>query len=208
MNWVDWHEEYDQPGSWLQRRLVAVQRRIRQAIDDAPPGPISVLSMCAGQGRDLLGVLADHPRRADVRGRLVELDPRNAATARKNAPPGIEVIEADAALTNGYEAVAPVDLALVCGVFGQISDSDIRRTIAELPRLCAANATVIWTRHRDPPDLTPTVRAWFAEHGFEELGFDTEDGHLFGVGTHRLTGPALPFRRDVHLFTFNRPQDR
>jgi hypothetical protein len=33
-----------------------------------------VISLCAGQGRDLLGVLADHPRREDVRARLVELD--------------------------------------------------------------------------------------------------------------------------------------
>ena len=52
------------------------------------------ISVCAGQGTDLLGVLADHPRAGDVRGRLVELDPRN--TAAIAAPPGIEVVTGDA----------------------------------------------------------------------------------------------------------------
>jgi hypothetical protein len=34
------------------------------------------------------------------------------------------------------------------------------------------------------------------------LAFDVEEGFLFGVGTHRLTGRALPYRRDVRLFEF------
>jgi hypothetical protein len=208
MTWVDWHDDYDKPGSLLQRRLITVQRRIRQALDTMPPGPIRVLSMCAGQGRDLLGVLADHPRSHDVHARLVELNPQNVARATENAPPGVEVVIADAALTNAYESVTPVDLALVCGVFGQINEPDIQRTIAELPHLCAANATVIWTRHIEPPDRTPAIRAWFTEHGFEELGFDTETGFSFSVGTHRLTGPTQPFRRDMHLFTFSRHPGR
>src|SRR5687768_9703373 len=129
MTWVDWHDDYDKPGSLLQRRLITVQRRIRQALDTMPPGPIRVLSMCAGQGRDLLGVLADHPRSHDVHARLVELNPQNVARATENAPPGVEVVIADAALTNAYESVTPVDLALVCGVFGQINEPDIQRTI-------------------------------------------------------------------------------
>ncbi|MEQ1787321.1 MAG: SAM-dependent methyltransferase, partial [Acidimicrobiales bacterium] len=66
-DWVAWHAPYDDPGSNLARRLRWVQRRIRLALDDALPGPIRVLSLCAGQGRDLLEVLPDHPRRGDVR---------------------------------------------------------------------------------------------------------------------------------------------
>ena len=62
MNWVEWHDEYDQPGTSLHRRLELVRHRIREALDAAPPGPIRALSMCAGQGLDLLGVLDDHPR--------------------------------------------------------------------------------------------------------------------------------------------------
>jgi hypothetical protein len=38
--------------------------------------------MVAGQERDLLPVLAEHPRPVDVTARLVELDPRNVRLAR------------------------------------------------------------------------------------------------------------------------------
>lgn len=82
MDWHRWHDEYDRPGSALTRRLRAVQLQIRAVLDGARPGPLRVISLCAGQGRDLLGVLADHPRRDDVRARLVELDPRIAEVAQ------------------------------------------------------------------------------------------------------------------------------
>jgi hypothetical protein len=61
---------------------------------------------------------------------------------------------------------------------------------------------VIWTRHREPPDATPMIREWFAEHDFDEIGFDTEDGYSYGVGAHRLAGPALAFQPDLRLFDF------
>lgn len=201
-DWVEWHERYDRPGSSLHRRLVLVQHRVREALDAQPPGPIRILSMCAGQGRDLLGVLADHPRRDDVRARLVELDPDNAALARAAAPPGVVVITGDASTTTAYEDIAPVRIAMVCGVFGNIGDDDIRHTVEQLPRLCLPGATVIWTRHREAPDVTPSIRRWFAENGFSEHAFDSADGYAFGVGTHRLTGEALPFERNVRLFRF------
>src|SRR5262245_2369443 len=205
-HWVDWHRRYDVVGSSLQRRLAIVQRRVRQALDAQPPGEIRVLSMCAGQGRDLLGVLADHARRDDVRAVLVELDPdlaRDAEGAARSAGlGGVRVVVGDAADTGRYEGVVPVGLALVCGVFGNLSDTDVRHTVEQLPRLCQPGATVIWTRHRRSPDLTTTLRSWFADAGFEELGFDGADGFLIGVGTHRLTGPALPYQPGIRLFDF------
>ena len=56
--WQDWHRAYDDPDSPLARRLAIVQQCIADALDAAPPGPVRVISMCAGEGRDLLGVLA------------------------------------------------------------------------------------------------------------------------------------------------------
>jgi predicted RNA methylase len=162
--------------------------------------------MCAGQGRDLLGVLADHPRRNDVRARLVELDPHNAAhaeeVARSAGLDGVQVVAGDAALSAAYDGLVPVHVALVCGVFGNITDEDIRYTVQQLPRLCQQESTVIWTRHRRAPDVTAPIRAWFTENGLAEVAFDVEEDFLFGVGTNRLTGPALPYRRDVRLFDF------
>ena len=116
-----------------------------------------------GEGRDLLGVLADHPRRADVIGRLVELDPELAATAAAHAPPGVDVVCGDASTTSAYAGAVPADIVLACGIFGNISVEDIHHTVETLPQLCAAGATVIWTRHRRPPDLTIDIRRWFAD---------------------------------------------
>jgi hypothetical protein len=95
-DWYDWHDRYDDPRTGLAGRLVLVQERIKAALDDAPPGPLRAISICSGQGTDLIGALADHPRRGDVTARLVELDPRNAETARRHAAeaglPGIAVV--------------------------------------------------------------------------------------------------------------------
>src|SRR2546427_6179470 len=107
MDWQAWHQRYDDPGSELSRRLEAVQTQVRAALDRAPAGPVPVVSLCSGQGRDILGVLEDHPRRADVRARLVELDPELAASARDRAPAQVEVITGDASLTDQYDGMVP-----------------------------------------------------------------------------------------------------
>jgi hypothetical protein len=205
-DWVAWHRPYDDPASPLSRRLVVVQAQVRACLDAAPSGVIRVVSMCAGQGRDVLGVLEDHPRRDDVTARLVERDLHNADEARlaveEASLTGVEVVTGDAAVTDAYVGAVPADLVMVCGVFGNIVDSDIERTIAHLPMLCAPAATVIWTRHRRPPDTTGAVRRWFAERGFEEVTFEAPAGYVFTVGVHRLVRPPDPLVPGVTLFTF------
>lgn len=201
-DWREWHREYDDPESRLTQRLRAVQDLIRQALDRSPPGPVRALSVCAGEGRDLLGVLADHPRARDVRARLVELAPELAVTAAAHAPPGVEVVCGDASTTSAYAGAVPADLVLMCGVFGNVADDDIRHTVHTLPTLCAPGATVIWTRHRRPPDRTVDIRRWLGEAGFEEIAFVGSDRLLFGVGAHRLVGPPRPYQPGVTLFTF------
>jgi hypothetical protein len=137
-----------------------------------------------------------------VRGRLVELDPELAATARSRAPSAIEVLCGDAGMSDSYAGAVPADLVLVCGVFGNISDADMRHTVDSLPELCAPGARVVWTRHRRAPDLTPTVRGWFTEAGFEQVEFVDPDGFLFGIGVHRLTGPPRSFVAGTRYFEF------
>jgi hypothetical protein len=211
-DWHEWHRPYDDSASPLARRLVVVQRCIRAAVDRQAPGPVRVISMCGGQGRDLFGALASHPRRGDVVGRLVELDERNAETARLAASAAgmgnVEVRTGDAAVTDAYAGVAPADLVLACGIFGNVSDDDVARTIAYLPQLCGTRGTVVWTRHRRPPDLTVDIRRWFAEHGFEELDFEAPLDARFGVGAHRLVATHVPLRTGVRLFTFVAPSRR
>jgi DinB family protein len=201
-DWHEWHRAYDRPDSPLSARLGIVQGYIRNALDAAQPGPIQVVSMCAGEARDILGVLVDHPRRDDVHGRLVELDPDLVEVARSNAPPKIEVLCADAGISNAYEDEVPADLVLVCGVFGNIPDDDMFDLASKLPMLCAPGATVVWTRHRRPPDATPELRRRFTAAGFEEVAFSGPENAVFGVASFRFVGEPEPFRPHVRLFTF------
>lgn len=205
-NWRRWHHQYDDPDSPLTKRLAVVQRLIGLSLDEAKAGPLRVISICAGEGRDILGVLRTHPRRADVSGRLVELDENNAGVARTKARAAdlarIEVVRADAGWTDAYVGSVPADLVLCCGVFGNIPDTDIRATVVSLPMLCGPGAAVIWTRSRRPPDLTPTIRDWLTEAGFEEIDFVAPADELFAVGRNRWSGEAVELVRDRRLFTF------
>jgi hypothetical protein len=205
VDWQTWHDDYDRPGSLLARRLRAVQGQIRDALDQSPPGPLHAVSVCAGQGRDLLGVLADHPRGADVRARLVELDPRNAAHAEETARAAglhqVEVLTGDAALTDHYRGQVPADLVLVCGVFGNIIDADIERTVDTCSQLCRTGGTVIWTRHRGAPDRVPLICEWFETRGFARHWLSEPDAG-FGVGVHRFTGRPQPLVAGTRMFTF------
>jgi hypothetical protein len=205
-DWVDWHRDYDDPASLLARRGERVQGHLRAELDRAPAGEVRLVSLCAGQGRDVIGVLTGHPRRADVRARLVELDRRNVALARQAAQTagldGVEVVAADAGSTDAWVGAVPAQVVLVCGVFGNISDGDIRTTVAALPGLCSPGALVVWTRHRGAPDLTPAIRSRFESAGFHEEAFDTSPDGFMAVGAHRLTGQPVALVPGQRLFTF------
>ena len=191
VDWAAWHAGYGKPDSELGRRLALVQAQLRDALDRAAPGPIRAISVCSGQGHDLIGVLAEYPRRTDVSARLVELDAQNVLLARGAARAigldAVEVIAGDASLTDAYGGAVPADVVLLCGVFGNISVADVGNTIEQLGQLCAAEATVIWTRHRHPPDLVPYIRETFEQAGFEELSL--EDAPPFAVGANRMLAP-------------------
>ena len=205
-DWFAWHGAYEDPASGLGQRLAAVQGFIADALTRRPPGPIRVVSVCAGQGRDLLGVLPHHPRRQDVKARLVELDARNVEVAEAACTAAgltdVDVVLGDASTTAAYDGAVPADLVLLCGVFGHASDGDIEAMIGRLPTLCAAGATVVWTRGAAVADLRPTIRRWFRDRGFEELGFASADGAPWGVGANRMTVDPEPYQAGVRLFTF------
>jgi Methyltransferase domain len=207
-DWAAWHEAYDDPSSFLNVRLRKVRQGLSEAIGAAPAGPVRLVSLCAGQGRDVIGVLPGHPRRDDVHAVLVESDPRNAEAARRAAAQAglaqVEVREADAAAVAGFADALPADVLLLCGIFGNISDEDIKFTVEAASAMCRPGGTVIWTRHRRTPDLTPQIRDWFAASGFDELAFDaldTED-RLMTVGANRLRRAATAGLPDRALFTF------
>ena len=204
--WVEWHRGYDDPESPQARRLATVQRLVAAAIDRAPPGEVRLISMCAGDGRDVLGALDGHPRRGDVRARLVEIDEmlaeRGRTSAHREGLTRVAFVVGDASTTSAFAGAVPADVVLVCGVFGNVVDDDVHNTITHLPELCGAGATVVWTRGRFEPDLTPAIREWFADCGFEEVEFASLEGTTAAAGAHRLVGDAREFVPRQRLFTF------
>jgi len=205
MDWHAWHSAYDSPGSPLVQRLRSVQEQIALALDQAPPGPLRAISVCAGQGHDLLGALAEHPRRRDVTARLVELDERNVTRIRSGATAlGLDQVEAvrgDAAETDRYTDLAPADLVLLCGLFGNITDKDIARTLDYCTQLCATGGTLVWTRNRKEPDRFPWICGLLEQRGFTRVWVNPAEARQ-GVGVHRFTGTPQPLAAGERMFTF------
>ena len=201
-DWLAWHSEYANPASSLSRRRRVVQDYVRQVLAElaatADSEPIRLLSMCAGDGGDVLPVLAEPAvRRFDppVQALLVELDPELAGRARAQASllelPGVRVRTADAGRSASYAGLAPAQIVLACGVFGNIAEADVRRTVDALPGLLCPGGWVIWTRGRgaDGADASQWIRGLFAERGFVELAFAAPEDARFRVGLHRLDRP-------------------
>jgi hypothetical protein len=183
-----------------------VQGHLRAELERAPAGEVRLISLCAGQGRDVIGVLTGHPRRDDVRARLVELDERNVALARQAAQAaglhGVEVLQAGAGITDAYAGAVPRPGS---GGMRHLRQHHGQRHPGHGGRLAQPVRTrclVLWTRHRRPPDLTPAIRSCFGEAGFREEAFDTSRDGFMPVGAHRLTGEPAALVLGQRLFTF------
>jgi hypothetical protein len=82
-DWLEWHDLYNTEPK-LQQRLQIVREYISHSLDASPPGIIRIVSACAGDGRDLLGTLFNHPRAKDVHARLVEINPQLVERGKSN----------------------------------------------------------------------------------------------------------------------------
>jgi hypothetical protein len=209
-----WHDQYDDPDSALSWRLGVVRAAIEADLDRRD-GAVRVLSVCSGDGRDLLGVLAGRADADRVTGTLLELHPAIARRARDAAAafPGVEVRTADAGDSDSYRDAVPADLVLLVGVLGNLGQEDLLGTIAAAPKLCAAGATLVWTRGLSGHARNDEVRAAFADAGFVELDYrefgDPAAGSDPGrtrtaVGVVRFDGDPAPLEPGRRLFTFIR----
>jgi hypothetical protein len=183
-------------------------------VEQCPPGPVTVVSICGGQGRELIGALEEHPRRADVRGRIVELDAENAAFARawvqKAQLGNLEVVTGDASIADSYAGLPAADLVVISGVFGHLNDADRMRTIDFLRQICRKGGCVVWTFFRMGGDQSDKVRGFFREQMFEEESFETLSGaYAFTIARNRYAGAPAQFEPHAKIFTFGSSrQDR
>lgn len=203
MDWYGWHDGY-RDGGPLRERLALVEDQLRLALDTVRPGPVMIISVCAGQGHDVGGVVSEAPRRQEIRARLVEWDERNVTVARDRMAAaglsGIDVRQGDAGITDAYADVVPAQIVLACGVFGSLTDSNVDSMVGSLPQLCDKDAQVIWTSHRSTPNLYQEVETAFRRHGFVSLWSDPDD--RFGVSRYRLDAEPQPLQPARRMFQF------
>lgn len=201
-----WLNRYDDPSSPLSWRLALVQGWLRSELDERA-GTVSVVSACAGDGRDIIDVLAARDDADRVSAVLLESHPGVADRARARAArahlKGVTVRTCDAADTTNYVDAVPADVVLMVGMLGNMSHEDVFTTIAAAPQFCANGATLIWSRGRDRDDINGDVRSAFTEAGFAEIDYQGSDQRtLPAVGIVRYEGPAAPLVRGRRLFTF------
>lgn len=211
-DWFEWHDYY-RTKPRMRQRLQLVRQYISSSLQACPPGEIRVVSICAGDGRDLLGALIDHPRANDVYARLVELDSRLVESGRSAAVSAelgeqLEFVSGDATISSAYIGAVPADLVIVCGVFGNAADeTQLHNLIQSLRFLCKQGAFIVWTRDlsEDADHRLATVREFLTEAGFEEVSFKLTLTEDMGVGNHRYLGEPLPLPNDQQLFVFSSP---
>jgi hypothetical protein len=206
-DYEQWHRAYDDPASSLSWRLGAVQGHIRRALDEHA-GPVRIVSACAGDGRDVLGVLSKRPDAARVTATLIELHPsiaKRAAKAAADITARVEVRTLDAGFTDAYIGAVPADLVMLVGIFGNITDADVFRTIEAAPQLCRPGTTLLWSRGQDDRNVNDEIRARFAAAHFLERDYTTLDvGSRPAIGAVRYEGPPAELVAGQHLFTFVR----
>ncbi|HEY9892772.1 MAG TPA: class I SAM-dependent methyltransferase [Candidatus Sericytochromatia bacterium] len=212
-DWFAWHDNY-RTRPRMRQRLQIVREYISTSINECPPGKITVISVCAGDSRDLIGTLFNHPRASDVYGRLVEIDSRlveggRSAAASAGLDEQLEFICGDATLSSVYQGFVPADLVLLCGVFGNVPETELPRLIQSLQYLCRTNGLMIWTRDlvTDGEHRLATIRERLQEAAFEEVSFKMTPTGNMGVGMHRYLGEGLPLPDDEELFLFSSPLD-
>jgi hypothetical protein len=206
-DWVGWHQAYDDPESSLSKRLAVVRRRIGECLDSAERAPLRIVSLCAGDGRDVLPELAARPG-LSASTTLVEVDESLAARAADAAAgfglADVQVLVGDAGVTASFADQLPADLLLLCGIFGNVADADIRNTLNAARAMVREGGHVIWTRGRfEDVDLRDAVRQWTIEAGFTEVAFDGAPAN-YGVGLYRCDGPDRSAPLPPRLFTFIR----
>jgi hypothetical protein len=209
-DYLNWHDAYDDAASDLSWRLRRVQAHIRVALDQIK-GRVVVLSLCAGDGRDVLQVLAERDDSSRVQVTLIELHPVLAQRARDFAAEAglqnITVRTVDAGNTAAYVGSVPADIVIMIGIFGNVSDEDVRRTIHAAPQLCRPGACLLWSRGTSGTDRNGSIRSSLAEAGFVELDygeFDQAQGERAAFGSARYEGASQPLITGRQLFTFVR----
>jgi hypothetical protein len=205
-DWRAWHAEYDDPTSRLSQRLQVVRARLGEILDSIDTRVPRLLALCAGDARDVIPVLRSRSDGRRVTAVLTEKDEVLAERARVAAEAAglrnVEVRRADAGDVRSFSDVLPVDVLMLCGIFGNIERPTVRHIVEQVPAMVTSGGFVIWTRGgKEPDDPRPQVRRWFVEAEMPEVSFDGPP-ETYGVGVNRVEASRPDRIDDGRLFSF------
>ncbi|RBP48046.1 amino acid adenylation domain-containing protein [Roseimicrobium gellanilyticum] len=209
MDWTNWHQLYD-AGMGISARLRLVEEQLRAAVEACQPGPVRILSICAGDGRDIFGAFAGHPRSQDVHAVLIDTDAaglQRAETWAVEAGMGgrIQTLCADATSGANYRGVTHADIVLVSGVLAHVSEASIPGLIQSLPMLLQTGGWLIWNRHlvlNRGSEHVSLLRDLLRSTGFKEEVYELTSPKGFAVSSARYHGAMLPLDEQRVLFDF------
>lgn len=219
MDWHQWHGAYEHNPA-LQKRLALVRKHLSRCLDRSAPGEIRIISVCAGDGRDVLKTLADHKRIGDARVRLVEMDPNLVADGENacralHLSNQVEFVIGDAGHPDPYRTVAPAHIVLMCGMLGLVNARELPNVVRAMQALCAHKGHVVWTRRldwRNGVRQTMVLQGLLAKGGFRRAALNLTSfgamlsrtaGPSFAVGTHRYDGQSVALSENGHLFAIS-----
>ncbi|MFJ2280896.1 class I SAM-dependent methyltransferase [Pseudomonas sp. NPDC087803] len=211
MDWQSWHENY-RSFSPLQLRLEEVCQQVTEAINAVAPSRVQVLSLCAGDGRDLLKALQSGHTSKEVDATLIELDPGLVEQGRKafaehGLSDSVQFRCADATSFATYQGLPKADIVMVCGVFGNVRGPHVQQLIFSLKAFCRQGARVIWTRSLNEFDDGETaaqeIRGWFAQAGFQETVFTRTPEGTFAVSSVAYGAEQTPLPSTGRMFEFS-----
>ncbi len=211
MDWAEWHKRYESVPS-LQERLAVVCEEISLAISATRTKPVRILSICSGDGRDVILSTAASKLRKSISGVLIELNPDLVARGRStikefSLQEEISFQCSDATKSETYRSIAPAHIVVLSGVFGNLKYEDVGLLIDSLRSLCEPKARVIWTRNLnefgDGETVVGGIKKLFANVNFTEASYTKTPSGVFAVGTHVYEGETLNLPARPVLFRFS-----
>lgn len=205
--WARWPGEAYSEARY-QHRLAAVSQHLSTALADCPARSIHVTSLCAGDGRDVIGTLATHPRCGDVRATLVELNSTSVANGRAHAEATglmqvVSFLEGDGTKYETYRKVPRAEIVLVCGTWGHVPPQQRGEMMHAISALTQVGGVVIWTRGvAKGMARLDEIKSLFVKPTWEEVRVDLTRDRQFAVASYRFSGPAIPLPQSGTIFDF------
>lgn len=205
--WGHWPSKAYQEKKF-QFRLAGVQQHLAEAITSCPNAAVRVTSLCAGDGRDVIGTLATHPRCGNVRATLFELNPISIANGRAQIEATglthvVKFVAGDATRYDSYRKVGRADILLVCGVWGHVPPHERDEMMRAIRGLVQPGGIVIWTRGAAKGAARlEEIKTLFDPPDWKEVRFDITPDGKFAVASYRLVGPGVELPPTGAIFNF------